>query len=75
MSWEIQDRHLWIGFGVFLFVAVKGIERCLRTTVQLSEIYDPDYAKAANGTQAEDSISLEALSTLVTSPNQDISNS
>ncbi|KAG9786376.1 hypothetical protein KCU95_g8430, partial [Aureobasidium melanogenum] len=75
MSWEIQDRHLWIGFGVFLFVAVKGIERCLRTTVQLSEIYDPDHAKAANGTQAEDSISLEALSTLVTSPNQDISNS
>ncbi|KAG9517789.1 hypothetical protein KCU93_g8601, partial [Aureobasidium melanogenum] len=75
MSWEIQDRHLWIGFGVFLFVAVKGIERCLRTTVQLSEIYDPDHAKAANGTQAEDSISLEALSTLVSSPNQDISSS
>ncbi|CAD0091109.1 unnamed protein product [Aureobasidium mustum] len=75
MSWDIQDRHLWIGFGVFLFVAVKGIERCLRTTAQLSEIYDPDHAKAANGTQAEDSISLEALSTLVTSSNQDISNS
>ncbi|CAD0093382.1 unnamed protein product [Aureobasidium vineae] len=75
MSWEIQDRHLWLGFGVFLFVAVKGVERCLRTTIKLSEIYDPVYAKAANGTQAEESISLEALSTLVTSPNQDISNS
>ncbi|KAI4716486.1 hypothetical protein E4T48_07308 [Aureobasidium sp. EXF-10727] len=75
MSWEIQDRHLWLGFGVFLFVAVKGIEKCLRTTIKLSEIYDPVYAKAANGTQAEESISLEALSTLVTSPNQDISNS
>ncbi|KAK5999577.1 hypothetical protein QM012_005234 [Aureobasidium pullulans] len=75
MSWEIQDRHLWIGFGFFLFVALKGIERCLQTTVLLSEIYDPDHAKAANGSQAEDSISLEALSTLVTSPNQDTSNS
>ncbi|KAH0288617.1 hypothetical protein KCU62_g5024, partial [Aureobasidium sp. EXF-3399] len=74
MSWEIQDRHLWIGFGIFLFVAVKGVERCLQTTIQLSEIYDPQHAKAANGTQAEDSISLEALSTLVTSPNQEISN-
>ncbi|KAI4740794.1 hypothetical protein E4T50_08772 [Aureobasidium sp. EXF-12298] len=72
--WEVQDRHLWIGFGVFLFIAVKGIERCLQTTIQLSEIYDPQHAKAANGTQAEESTSLEALSTLVTSPNQDISN-
>ncbi|KAI5258605.1 hypothetical protein E4T42_00588 [Aureobasidium subglaciale] len=75
MSWEIRDRYLWLGFGAFLFVAVRQISSSLHTTIKLSEVYDPDHAKAANDTQAEDAVSLEALSTLVTSPNQDISNS
>ncbi|KAI5247314.1 hypothetical protein E4T43_02256 [Aureobasidium subglaciale] len=75
MSWEIRDRYLWLGFGAFLFVAVRQISSSLHTTIKLSEVYDPDHARAANDTQAEDAVSLEALSTLVTSPNQDISNS
>ncbi|KAL2031659.1 hypothetical protein VTO58DRAFT_107010 [Aureobasidium pullulans] len=75
MSWDIRDRYLWLGFGAFLFVAIKGISQTLRTTIRLSEVYDPDHAKAANDIQAEDSISLDALATLVTSPNQDISSS
>jgi hypothetical protein len=37
-----------------VFVAVKGIERGLQTTTQLNEIYDPEHAKAANGSQAEE---------------------
>ncbi|KAI5207790.1 hypothetical protein E4T39_01675 [Aureobasidium subglaciale] len=75
MSWEVQDRYLWLGFGAFLLVAVKQISSALHTTIKLSEVYDPDHAKAANDIQAEDAVSLEALSTLVTSPNQEISNS
>lgn len=73
-------------------MAIKGISQTLRTTIRLSEVYDPDHAKAANDIQAEDctfvrnivsvidvnkisAISLDALATLVTSPNQDISSS
>ena len=73
-------------------MAIKGISQTLRTTIRLSEVYDPDHAKAANDIQAEDctfvrnivsvidvnehvAISLEALATLVASPNQDISSS
>ena len=37
---KIDDRWLWIGFGVFLFFATKGIRYAMTDVVRLTEI-DP----------------------------------
>lgn len=40
MAHQIDDRWLWLGVGVFAFLAVKGVQHALTDIVRLTEI-DP----------------------------------
>ncbi|KAF1353637.1 hypothetical protein BDV97DRAFT_419676 [Delphinella strobiligena] len=75
MAWALDDRWLWLGFGALFYVAAKGIAYGLRDTLQLTEFDRPtDNAKPDHESHAEDSIGLDSLRTLATSPNPDIAN-
>lgn len=38
MAYRIDDRWLWLGAGVALFIAVKGISYAIHDTVRLTEV-------------------------------------
>lgn len=38
MTYRIDDRWLWLGTGVALFIAVKGISHAIRDIVRLTAI-------------------------------------
>lgn len=43
---RIDDRWLWLGFGVFFLVAVRGIRYAITDVVQLTELERyPDESK------------------------------
>ncbi|KAK5124109.1 hypothetical protein LTR85_001812 [Meristemomyces frigidus] len=76
MAPRIDDRWLWLGFGVFIFFAARNIRNAIKDTVILTEIdpaqYEDNDEKGKK--QPEDSIDLAALKTLATSPNPNIAN-
>src|SRR3954465_12188177 len=41
MAPTIDDRYLWLGLGVFTFIAIRGVAHGLRTIVQLTEVHEP----------------------------------
>ncbi|KYG42837.1 hypothetical protein M433DRAFT_387594 [Acidomyces richmondensis BFW] len=76
MPSRIDDRWLWMGFGIFFFFAARGIRRTIKDINTLIAT-DPSESqeKFRNPPQPEDSISLETLKTLASSPNSNIANS
>ena len=57
MLTRIDDRWLWLGFGVFFFFAAKGIRYAIKDITQLTKI-DPDQYESQSkltGEQPEDS--------------------
>lgn len=38
MAYRIDDRWLWLGAGVALFIAVKGISYAIHDIVRLTEV-------------------------------------
>ncbi|WPH02697.1 Hypothetical protein R9X50_00556300 [Acrodontium crateriforme] len=75
MSHKVHDHWFWLGFGVVLFLAARGIRACMTELVQDTEIDNPaDPTEEDQNTEPEDSISLETLKTLSTSTNQNIAN-
>ncbi|PVI08030.1 hypothetical protein DM02DRAFT_608129 [Periconia macrospinosa] len=41
MAPTIEDRYLWLGLGVFTFIAVKAVSAGLRHIVTLTEVHNP----------------------------------
>jgi hypothetical protein len=57
MPTRIDDRWLWLGFGVFVFFAARGIRYAIKDITQLTKI-DPDQYESQSkltGEQPEDS--------------------
>lgn len=46
MALRIDDRWLWLGFGVFLFVAARQIRHGISETVWLTEIDPAQYLES-----------------------------
>ncbi|KAK4550196.1 hypothetical protein LTR36_003163 [Oleoguttula mirabilis] len=76
MAPRIDDRWLWLGFGVFIFFAARNIRAAIKDTLILTELDPAQYEdKNEKGRkQPEDAINLAALKTLATSPNPNIAN-
>ncbi|KAL1585406.1 hypothetical protein WHR41_05762 [Cladosporium halotolerans] len=76
MVYRIDDRWLWLGAGIALYITFKGISYAIRDIVRLTAIepLDKDHDDERQQ-QPEDSISLDALRALATSPHQNISKS
>ncbi|KAF1959094.1 hypothetical protein CC80DRAFT_440338 [Byssothecium circinans] len=74
----IQDRYLWLGLGVFTFVAVKAIAHGLRHIVDLTEVrhYFPlpqlQPPNTSSPRSNQDSIKTDSLTTLATCNNIEI---
>ncbi|EME38263.1 hypothetical protein DOTSEDRAFT_57407 [Dothistroma septosporum NZE10] len=76
MPTRIDDRYLWLGFGVFFFFAAKGIRHAITNTVRLTEL-DPISTRSDEdeSRQPEDRIAISTLKTLALSPNPSIASS
>ena len=48
MAPRIDDRWVWLGFGVFLFFAARQLRRGIRETVRLTEIDPAQYEDLEN---------------------------
>ncbi|KAF2482333.1 hypothetical protein BDY17DRAFT_324622 [Neohortaea acidophila] len=71
---RIDDRLLWLGFGIFLFSAAKGIQYAIHDIVELTELTPlPDAFENPKGDLPEDKMSLENLKILADSPDYHIS--
>ncbi|KAI6866755.1 hypothetical protein D0864_13178 [Hortaea werneckii] len=77
MAPRIDDRWVWLGFGVFLFFAVRQLRNSIQETVLLTEIDPAQYEdrEERDKKSPEDSISVETLKILADSPNPNIANS
>jgi len=73
---RMDDRWLWLGFGIFFFFAARGIRRAITdiTTLTAAGPSEPQ-EDIVPAPQPEDSISLETLKTLASSHNENIANS
>ncbi|RMZ66575.1 Armadillo-like helical [Pyrenophora seminiperda CCB06] len=82
MASKIPDHWLWIGLGVFTFLAIKRVSHGLSTIRTLTEIRNPANLPSAqhtipssagnSPTHQEDAIKTSSLLTLATSHNSDI---
>ncbi|RMX73043.1 hypothetical protein D0869_14001 [Hortaea werneckii] len=77
MALRIDDRWVWLGFGVFLFFAARQLRKSIEETVRLTEIDPAQYEdrEERDKKPPEDSISVETLKILADSPNPNIANS
>ncbi|KAF2253131.1 hypothetical protein BU26DRAFT_515505 [Trematosphaeria pertusa] len=73
MARTIEDRWLWLGLGVFTFVAIKGVAHGLRHIVTLTEVHNaaPRPTIPLPGGK-EDAIKTSSLQTLATCSNVEI---
>ncbi|GAB7341456.1 hypothetical protein MBLNU457_7695t1 [Dothideomycetes sp. NU457] len=74
MSNAPNDRWLWLGLGIFLFIATKQISLALIETVDLNTIHAPEETTTAS-TSAESTLDPKTLGVLSASPNADIARS
>ncbi|KAF2636112.1 hypothetical protein P280DRAFT_473262 [Massarina eburnea CBS 473.64] len=78
MAPTIEDRYLWLGLGVFTFVAVKAVAHGLRHIVTLTEVHNPlpvpppQPPADSSPRRKEDSIKTSSLITLATCTNIEI---
>ncbi|KAH7399499.1 hypothetical protein BKA66DRAFT_565569 [Pyrenochaeta sp. MPI-SDFR-AT-0127] len=79
MASKIPDHWLWLGLGVFTFIAVKQVSRGLHNIRTLTEIHDVPPPRLtilpAAPTHQEDAIKTSSLLTLATSHNTEIRSS
>ncbi|KAF2682704.1 hypothetical protein K458DRAFT_341467 [Lentithecium fluviatile CBS 122367] len=68
----IEDRWLWLGLGVFTFVAAKAVAYGLRNIVQLTEVHKPPPRPTIPLPDKEDAIKTSSLQTLATCSNVEI---
>lgn len=73
MPTRIDDRYLWLGFGIFLFFAAQGIRHAITNTVRLTEL-EPIHSRKDDeeDQQPEDRIEISTLEILARSPNPNI---
>ncbi|KAF1912600.1 hypothetical protein BDU57DRAFT_522977 [Ampelomyces quisqualis] len=75
---NIPDHYLWLGLGVFTFIAIKQVSHGLQHIRTLTEIRKPHLHPTTtehvppDPTHQEDAIKTSSLLTLATSPNIDI---
>lgn len=55
MATRINDRWLWLGFGIFFLAAAKGIQYAISDIVTLTEL-DSDNSKNDDTERPEDSM-------------------
>ncbi|KAI4926050.1 uncharacterized protein J4E92_006787 [Alternaria infectoria] len=79
MASNIPDHWLWLGLGVFTFIAVQQVSHGLNNIRTLTEIRDPQNIPqqrraipSGPPTHQEDAIKTSSLLTLATSHNNDI---
>ncbi|KAF2869302.1 hypothetical protein BDV95DRAFT_629899 [Massariosphaeria phaeospora] len=74
MAPQIEDRWLWLGLGIFTFLAAKGVSHGLRHIVHLTEVHQaplhPTLPLPKLG--KEDAIKTSSLETLATCDNVEI---
>ena len=56
MAPKVNDRWLWLGFSVFVFLAAKGIQYAITDTVRLTEIDPYQYESKKKDDKPEDSM-------------------
>ena len=56
MAPKIDDRWAWLGFGIFLFFAAKGIRYAIEDLVRLSEIDPYQFEPKDKDQRLEDSM-------------------
>ncbi|KAK5172188.1 uncharacterized protein LTR77_003826 [Saxophila tyrrhenica] len=76
MPSRIDDRWLWLSFGVISIATIYGIRLAFQDLISLTKL-DPhdDEERKKDEEHPEDAISLKDLKTLTTSPNSAIANS
>ncbi|KAK0344155.1 hypothetical protein LTR91_015195 [Friedmanniomyces endolithicus] len=72
MSRHLDDRYVWLGFGIFFVAAAYGIRYAITDIVQLTVLVPFEVPAKTVTESPEDSISLATLKTLATSPNPSI---
>ncbi|KAK0309399.1 hypothetical protein LTR01_004506 [Friedmanniomyces endolithicus] len=72
MSRHLDDRYLWLSFGIFFVAAAYGIRYAITDIVRLTRLEPPEEQANSIKESPEDSISLATLKTLATSPNPSI---
>ncbi|KAK6432239.1 hypothetical protein LTR95_011589 [Oleoguttula sp. CCFEE 5521] len=74
MASRINDRWLWLGAGITLYIMAHGIRYAVRDILRLTEVPD-EWGTDVETKQAtvEDSIPISTLKTLYSSPNSNIS--
>lgn len=77
MSGRIDDRWLWLSFGIVTIVAVHGIRRAIQGLVAETKLDPYSYEPCEKHTteHPEDGITIDNLQTLANSPNPNIANS
>ncbi|KAF1975653.1 hypothetical protein BU23DRAFT_597440 [Bimuria novae-zelandiae CBS 107.79] len=70
MAHHIEDRWLWLGLGIFTFLAAKTVSHGLRRIVSLTEVHRNPPPPPS--TLTEDAIKTSSLSTLATCQNVEI---
>ncbi|KAK0285799.1 hypothetical protein LTR35_005139 [Friedmanniomyces endolithicus] len=68
MSRHLDDRYVWLGFGIFFVAAAYGIRYAITDIVQLTVLVPFEVPAKTVTESPEDSISLATLKTLATSP-------
>ncbi|KAH9873585.1 hypothetical protein IAQ61_004209 [Plenodomus lingam] len=76
MTPNIPDHYLWLGLGVFTFVAIHQVSRGLNNILELTTIHNspapPPSTLPPNTTHQEDSIHPSSLLLLATSHNTEL---
>lgn len=66
MAFRIDDRWLWLGFGVFLFAAAKGFQYAMTDIVRLTEIepYQYDFQREEKELPEDSKRSIQYVTTI-----------
>ncbi|KAH9809172.1 hypothetical protein Tdes44962_MAKER06199 [Teratosphaeria destructans] len=75
MAFRLDDRHLALGLGIFLFAAAWGIRYAIKDINALTEIEPLEPLQEDIVQRPEDLIELSTLETLAESPNHNIAHS